>query len=151
MIKIETNRLIGLSDMIIKDGKLTGVERSGPIDLLTIPVATGRENGFRFYLIDQPDIEVCHIGFTAARDKFEVSYGTELPYRKNGYMTEALLALTEWIFTNTNEDVIWGLPNGPQSQQILERCGYSLCKEDTSYVWYVRRRSCDESKTERCL
>ena len=47
MIKIETNRLIGLSDMIIKDGKLTGVERSGPIDLLTIPVATGRENGFR--------------------------------------------------------------------------------------------------------
>jgi RimJ/RimL family protein N-acetyltransferase len=141
MIKIETDRMLGLSDMSISEGKLVGAPKREIIDLLTIPVTTGREDAFRFYLKDQPDVEVCHIGFTPARDRFEISYGTELEFRKKGYMTEALQALTEWIFVNTAEGEIWGLPNGQQSQRILERCGYSYCKEDTSYDWYVKRRS----------
>ncbi len=86
MQRIETARLIGLSEILIEHGKI--LSYSSPvasINLLNIKPTTGREAGFVFYVKENTLIPVCHIGITWQRNRTEVSYGTEPDYRRCGF------------------------------------------------------------------
>lgn len=141
MLTIETSRMVGYSDMTVENGLLKGALRpEGALDILSLKPSTGRESAFVFYDKVNPDAMICHIGITWKRDRTEVSYGTESPYRHNGFMQEALVAFLKWFTTNTTENMVWGLPNGDESKHILEKCGfkfYSKVEEHDTCSWYI--------------
>lgn len=149
MITIETKRMIGKSELEVIDGKVNYSEKHNKsLGLLDIKPATGMEQGFVFYLWEQPKTCVCHIGITYARNRFEVSYGTEEQFRRQGYMKEALGSFVGWIFANTDELEIWGLPNGAESEHILQTChfaNYGIYEDCPSMKWYRIKRPSKEA------
>ncbi len=149
MICFETERMIVKSDMVVQDGTLKEKEsQNSPMDILRIIPTTGLESAFVFY--DKADgcTKICHIGITHQRERFEVSYGTEPSFRRHGYMKEALASLVDWIFANTNEPAIFGLPNGPESEHILQKSGFNcvgLYEDNPSMKWYRIAKPSKES------
>ena len=140
MICFETQRMIAKSEMNIQNGVLTEKESNDrPKDILSLQPSTGLESAFIFYSKDDKSVRICHIQITHKRNRFEVSYGTEEKFRRQGYMKEALACLIDWIFSNTNELVIWGLPNGEESEHILQTSRftyYGPYEKSTSMKWY---------------
>ena len=144
MIEIKTKRLIGRSDMHIEDKHIVYRQKNNAINILNLKEATGQETGFCFYDLNSPEIEICHVGISCTRNRFEVSYGTEEGYRHQGFMIEALNSFTHWVFEQTDKNEIWGLPNGPESQHILEKCGFAYwgpVENTNSSKWFVKRRN----------
>lgn len=146
MMEIITSRLIGKTEMMLVDSNLISKDNFSNDkitleNILTLQPCTGKENGFCFYDKNNQDVLICHIGITFQRDKFEVSYGTEEPFRNKGYLTEALLGFIDFIFSKTNESMIWGLPNGVVSQHILEKCGFKYVCEENGIRWFALERS----------
>lgn len=146
MIKIQTKRLVGFSDIVVENGciKSDFVPQNATMNLLSLKPTTGMEQGFVFYSIDDPRNMICHIGLTFQRNKFEISYGTEPPYRRKGYMTEALVAFAGWLFENTSNVEIWALPNGAESEHILQKCGFLFIdhyEKNSSMKWYLKRKA----------
>lgn len=144
MHTIQTDRLIGFSDLSIESGLLKAVypESYEPDIFGGSSGLTGRESQFQFYTKNNLNDEVCHIIVMWKREKRpEVSYGTNDPYRGNKYMEEALTGFLEWVQNNTDEKEIWGLPNGEYkstSQHILEKCGFKPSdKHASDLIWYV--------------
>jgi len=138
MICFQTERLIAKTGMIVVDGRLVEKE-SGIIDICNLKVITGLDSGFIFYDKVDENIKICHIGITWKRGRFEVSYGTEKAFEGRGFMKEALSHLVDWIFANTKEPEIWGLPNGTVSEYILSSNGftyYGPLENDPSMKWY---------------
>lgn len=140
MICFETKRMIAKSEMIIQNGNLAEKRSSNNAkDILHLNPMTGLESAFVFFDKVDNGVKLCHIGITHKRGRFEVSYGTEEQFRRQGYMKEALAHLVNWIFTNTNEPEIWGLPNGEESEHILQTSGfvyYRPFKECPTMKWY---------------
>lgn len=139
MLVIKTERLVGVSNMEIQGGKLVSIKREvNEINIFDLKPISGKESAFIFYDIHNTDIEICHIGITWKRNRFEVSYGTNEVYRRKGFLQEALSAFIEWVVSNTDEKEIWGLPNGPESEHILMKCGfiYYDVVENSNSKWY---------------
>lgn len=140
MICLETKRMIAKSEMNVQNGNLTEKRSSNNAkDILNLSPTTGLESTFVFFDKNDNDSKICHIGITHKRGRFEVSYGTEEQFRRQGYMKEALACLVDWIFTNTDEPEIWGLPNGEESEHILKICHftyYGLYEKSSSMKWY---------------
>ena len=141
MYKIETKRLIGFTDLIITDGFLRCSTKPTEINnILEIRPTSGRESSFLFYDKNSQETLICHIGITWQRGRTEISYGTVDRYRGNGLMQEALKGFLAWVVENTLESQIWGLPNGEESQHILEKCGfcfYGKVEEHPSCSWFL--------------
>lgn len=140
-----TEHMIVKSNMQISDGKFVfkSLESSGKISLLDLKPSVPEDTGFIFYDSEQ-NVLICHVGITNKRERLEVSYGTEEPFRNKGYMTEALSFVVTWIFDSTTENQIWALPNGPISKSILEKCGFIDCGSDDSYQninWFKLERA----------
>ena len=140
MISFKTERMLAKSEMQVIDGKLLCKESvTSPISLLSLQPKTGLESCFRFYSLEDEQSEICHIAIIFSRNRFEVSYGTEEAYRNNGFMKEALCGLIDWIFKHTNEHEIWGLPNGPISERILNSCEFEhhgFVETNPDMKWY---------------
>ncbi len=144
MIFFETERLICKSDLCVEKGKLVKCEKDNTINILDIKPTTGEENGFVFYSKASKTTLVCHIGIIYTRERFEVSYGVDNEsLRGQGYMTEALKSLCKWLFDNTDEGVIFALPNGvdkDKSIRVLEKCSFLSSNTENGLVWYELRR-----------
>ena len=141
MIEYTTNRLKASTEMEVIDGHLMPptTSKGNSIDILNLHLTSGRETGFK-YVLKTTDEEVCHIGITKKRGKFEISYGTVEAFRRRGYMCEALSSFLDWLKEKTDEKEVWGLPNGPESEHILKKCGfdyYGLVDESKDSKWYV--------------
>lgn len=125
MYQIETKRLIGESNILLNNGKIINNRSCQSINLDCLKPSTGTENGFVFYLKENPKIKVCHIGITWQRDRrLELTYGTEKRYENQKYMQEALQAFIQWVINNTRETELWGLPNSSTSSHIIEKYGF---------------------------
>lgn len=140
MIRFQTERLIAKSEMIVADGRLVEKETEpAVIDIFNLKKRTGLESGFKFYDKADETVEICHIGIIWQRNRFEVSYGTEKTFEGQGFMKEALSHLVNWIFANTKEPEIWGLPNGIVSEHILSSNGftyYGPLENNPAMKWY---------------
>ena len=144
MHKIITERLIGISDLSIDNGLLKAAypESYEPDIFSETSGFPELADKFKFFTKDNLTDEICHILVLWKREKKpEVSYGTNDPYRGNGYMQEALNGFLQWVRENTDEKEIWGLPNGDhkeESQYILEKCGFKpSCKHSSDLYWFV--------------
>lgn len=126
MIVDTTRRLICRTEMVIDNGyPVPSKERKKlPINILKLEHKTGMEYGFMFFEKESEE-NVCQIHFENKRREYEVSYGTNEKYRRNGYMKEALVFFVEWIFENTSVEKMYALiNNNSTSKHILETCGF---------------------------
>ena len=145
MYSLETERLIGFSDIRVLDGKIlpTPLTEEYEVDIFNDACTSIPDNSFKFYDKLERDKLICHIGIIFYRGRLELTYGTELAYRGSGYMQEALEGLIEWITNNTEEKQIWGIPNGENaqiSQYILEKNGfvyYGPVENASSCSWFL--------------
>lgn len=67
-----------------------------------------------------------------------VGYGIEEKYRRNGYATEALKRLTDWVFENPKALCVIAdteKTNVP-SHKVLENIGAVKYKEDDELIWW---------------
>lgn len=96
-----TQRMLVKSTILVKNGKIvferedTPKSKSGK-PLLDIVPNDILKNGFLF-LDKNNRAEICHIGFYNEQQPYELSYGTEEKYRGNGFMSEALERVLEYL------------------------------------------------------
>lgn len=69
--------------------------------------------------------DLCFKG-PAKHSAVEIGYGIEPAYEGNGYMTEAVKAMTEWAFRQPGVHFVEAEtePDNKASQRILEKCGF---------------------------
>ncbi len=121
-----TDNLLSLNVERAVHIKLEKMARSDPKDHLW----------FTYWLIILRDTE-CGIGLVGfkgvpnERGEVEIGYGLAPEYEGQGYMTEAVCALTEWAFLRPDCRVI--APNTSKtnlaSQRVLEKVGMKVYKE----------------------
>lgn len=69
------------------------------------------------------------IGFKGAPGKdgkVEIGYGIDEPYRRHGYGSEAVAALTQWALLQWGVKTVWAQtePDNAASQALLLKCGF---------------------------
>lgn len=73
--------------------------------------------------------DIGDLGFKgAARESaVEIGYGVLPEYEGNGYMTEAVKAMTQWAFGNSDVAFVEAEtePDNKASQRVLEKCGFT--------------------------
>ncbi len=84
---------------------------------------------------------VGEIGFKDAPNSYgeiEVGYGLENEHRGNGYMTEALIGLTKWAFSQKGISAIIAvtLKNNILSQRVLNRSGFLIQGYDSKHIYW---------------
>lgn len=67
-----------------------------------------------------------------------IGYSIERDYRRNGFMTEALKSLTQWMFSNPEVKFILAdtLKNNIPSHRVLQRIGMVKYMEDDECYWW---------------
>lgn len=70
----------------------------------------------RIYCLDHPDVH----------GRVEIGYSTEMPYRQQGYMKEAVRCFTTWILKNPNTKLVMAKckPENIASKTVLHACGF---------------------------
>ena len=76
----------------------------------------------------------------------KVGYAIDSKYQKKGYMTEALIAVTEWAFQYPILKFLLAetFPNNFASHRVLKKCGFSIlerCTEDGNMLWIKKNGS----------
>lgn len=137
----ETRRL-WLRDYEIPGNRafLENAKKGGRIDAHTLRLAVIERSSGRF------------VGWccTGLKDELpvpnrEIVYGLSADCLGKGYMTQAVTALTDWLFANTDTNVIHGLakPDNIASNRVLQKCGFEdlgeVKLEDGVYKHYARR------------
>ena len=145
MIEEYTARMVCKSDIELKNGIPVPPEPANNgeislINLLNLQPRSGMEYGFMFYEKNGTE-NICHIHFKNKRREFEISYGTEIDFRRKGYMQEALAFFVNWIFTNTKVPYLYALiSNNDESQHILEKQGFCFETHDQYGSWFILTR-----------
>lgn len=77
----------------------------------------------------------------------EIMYAISSEYQKKGYATKASKGLINYLFTNTNLDVInaVALINNVSSNKVIEKCGFTYLNQQTIeselYNHYILNKS----------
>lgn len=86
---------------------------------------------WNIYLKKDSDKVVGRICFKGPqkRGAVEIGYGTNEGYENQGYMTEALRAVTEWTFNQKDVYIIYAETEGSNkaSQKVLEKLSFKEC------------------------
>ena len=67
----------------------------------------------------------------------EIGYGLGKAFERNGYMTEAVRAMCDWAFQQGNVASVTAqtAPDNVASQNVLKRCGFTLCSQGEMFRW----------------
>jgi [ribosomal protein S5]-alanine N-acetyltransferase len=84
------------------------------------------------------------IGFKGLPDengKAEIGYGIDAGYHNQGYMTEALKALTEWAFRHPQARALTATAvSNPASERVLQKSGWQKMRQgDQSSDWEISK------------
>lgn len=63
-------------------------------------------------------------------NEIEIAYFISEGYSNNGYITEAVRGMTEWVFNSLNIDCLIAIVelNNISSQRVVEKCGFKKCE-----------------------
>lgn len=126
-----TERLRIKTEIVIKDKSIDfDYYKPSGVDVINMKACTGLEYGFKCYS-KLLNAEICHIGFDNVDGKTEISFGTEKQFRNQKYMSEALPAVIEWIFSNTCiNDLYARIGKNDISEHILQKIGFCVTSEE---------------------
>lgn len=85
--------------------------------------------------------EVGFNGPPTLNGELEVGYYIDAPYRRKGYMTEALIEIINWAFSNPCIKYIKArtAKDNFASQRVLQKAGLQLYMEENFYWWALHR------------
>lgn len=77
-------------------------------------------------------------GYPDENGEVNIGYYTQPLYRGNGYMSEAVIGITEWMFLNSDVKSIIAdtLKSNIISQDLLKKVGMRFYKEDYECFWW---------------
>lgn len=80
---------------------------------------------------------ICYKGPLSEDFSLELGYGLNEKYRRHGYMTEAVEAMSTYAFDHLGASIIKAhtLKDNIASQKTLEKNGFVICKKTSKY-WY---------------
>ena len=80
-------------------------------------------------------------GFPDENGKAEIGYGIATAYRNQGYMTEALKALTAWAFRHPECRTLTATAvSNPASEKVLQKSGWQKMRQaEQSSDWEINR------------
>lgn len=136
MILLITDRLEIKANCEAIEGRIV-FHNNAPIDIFDLSESKPENCCFALYL--KTGEYVGHISILNKRKPFEFSVGIEKPYRKNGYMSEAIGPVIKWIVQNCSVESIVALvgPLTPEaSRKILRRHGF-MQKQEGNDEWWV--------------
>ena len=75
-----------------------------------------------------------------AQGRVELGYGLGPAHRGQGYMTEAVAAMTLWALSQPGVRAVTAETGrgNTASQRVLTRCGFTLCRRGSSLWWEKR-------------
>jgi len=81
-------------------------------------------------------------GYPNENGEVIIGYYMQDEYRCNGYMTEALRAIIQWAFLNSDVKFVIAdtLKNNILSQKLLQKIGMIFYKEDDEWFWWKLKR-----------
>lgn len=67
-------------------------------------------------------------------NEIEIAFFISEEYSNNGYISEASMAMTEWVFTNLKLEYLMAIVelDNISSQRVVEKCGFT--KLETKYI-----------------
>lgn len=82
--------------------------------------------------------DLCFKGTPNNAGEVEIGYGTYEQFQGNGYMTEAIAAITDWAFAQEGVKVIVAETDASNfsSHKLLERCGFTIYKNVEGMIWW---------------
>ncbi len=164
-MKLDTKRLIiipltynQLTKYIQTDGSLEKelevnfIQRNVPPELADafiktiFPAVTNEKNNYLFstlwtIILKEKNVmvgDLCFKGTPNEKGEIEIGYGTYDLFKGNGYMTEAILAVSEWAF---NQKYVCSIvaetenSNTP-SHRVLEKCGFKQYLYVENMIWW---------------
>lgn len=77
-------------------------------------------------------------GYPDENGEVTIGYYTQPAYRGNGYMSEAVFRIMEWIFLNSDVKAVIAdtLKSNIISQDLLKKVGMTFYKEDDECFWW---------------
>jgi len=141
MLTFNTKRLIAQTNMIIDEGELCFHKKNFGTDLLSLQPNNAQNGAIVFYLQNDPNMEVCKIAVEFKRKPYELIFETINAFRNQGYMSEALAACIEWLFTCTKCQEIYLLINdNPISKYIATKTGFMPIQSDDHGNWFIIKK-----------
>lgn len=107
---------------------------SSPIEFVTLWTLISRQENVMVG-------DLCFKGGPGPKNEIEVGYGTYPDYRGQGYMSEAIIAVTDWalyrkdinmVLAETKEDNI-------ASQHILRKAGFKIYKLERGMLFWKKQ------------
>lgn len=81
-------------------------------------------------------------GIPNKNGEVEIGYGLGRGFEHNGFMTEAVRAMSDWAFNQTGVTAIIAETDadGIASQRILKRCGFELDRQGETLWWRAQEK-----------
>ncbi len=81
-------------------------------------------------------------GYPDENGNVTIGYYTQPRYRGNGYMSEVVIGIVEWIFSNPDVKAVIAdtLKSNIISQDLLKKVGMTFYKEDDECFWWKLER-----------
>jgi len=82
--------------------------------------------------------DLCFKGDPGPKKEIEIGYGTYPEYRGKGFMSEAIIAITDWALSRVDVKLVLAETKEENiaSQQILRKAGFHLYKQERGmYFW----------------
>ena len=135
----QTKDMMMKTNLLAINGEITYPFRKPTISLLDIKPNNAEDGGFVFYDGRDSNKLICRIAYTEKRGKRELFYETESEYKNQGYMTEAMAYVLEWMRQSSVSGSLWLLiqKGNVPSLKIAKRYGF-VCQEeyDGEMEWY---------------
>jgi ribosomal-protein-alanine N-acetyltransferase len=80
--------------------------------------------------------DLCFVGEPDENGEIEIGYGTYEPFRGNGYMTEAVATIIEWVKVQEPVKSVFGqtAKDNPASAAVLEKNNFEKIGEDEQLI-----------------
>lgn len=82
--------------------------------------------------------DLCFKGEPNSLGEVEIGYGTYEQFQGNGYMSEAIAAITNWALSQNGVKVIVAGTDESNvaSHRVLEKCGFTSYKNTNEMIWW---------------
>ena len=84
--------------------------------------------------------DLCFKGRPGPKKEIEIGYGTYPDFRGKGYMTEAIVAITDWALTRPDVQLILAETKEENiaSQQILKKAAFQPYKQERGMIFWKK-------------
>lgn len=144
---MEKNMGLEISNMVI-DPQIQA-EMDEAIDFWITRVGENEENYAWFtnweMVLKDKNVSIGGIGLTGLPDRkgeVTVGYGVDSTYHRQGFATEALQAMIQWIFKNAHAHRIVAetLKDNIASHKVLQKNGFvQTAEKDLLFIWKLER------------